>query len=120
MTPRKKPAPAHPHLSEAQLEAVAARFRALAVPSRLRILDALMAQARSLGELEDATGLSQSNLSRQVTELERAGCVRRLRLGREVRVEIADPTLKPLCELVCGAVAQRATDAHQALTGALR
>jgi DNA-binding transcriptional ArsR family regulator len=113
-------AAAHPPLSEAQLEAVAQRFRALGVPSRLRILDALMAGPRSLRALEAATGLSQSNLSRQVTELERAGCVRRRREGREVGVEIADPTLKELCELVCGAIARRASDAHAALGSARR
>ena len=86
-------------LSNAQLDAVARRFRALGVTSRLQVLDALMAGPLSMSELLEATGLSQSNLSRQITELERAGCVLRERSGREVSVHIADPTLKQLCEL---------------------
>lgn len=102
-------------LSEAQLEAVARRFRALAVPSRLRVLDALMAGPLSMAGLMEATGLTQSNLSRQITELEQAGCVLRQRSGREVAVHIADPTLKPLCELVCGSLAEQASSKHQAL-----
>jgi DNA-binding transcriptional ArsR family regulator len=89
-------------------EIVARRLRVLGVPSRLRILDALMSGALGMGELAAATGLEQSNLSRQVTELEREGCVARIRRGREVLVEIADPTLRALCALVCRAIEERA------------
>lgn len=103
-------------LSDAQLEAVARRFRALAVPSRLRILDGLLAGPLPMSELADETGLTQSNLSRQVTELEREGCVERDRRGREVVVRIADPSLAQLCELVCGALQERAATT-QALLG---
>lgn len=105
----------HTQLSEAQLEAVARRFRALAVPSRLRVLNALMNGPIAMGELAETTGLSQSNLSRQITELELAGCVLRERNGREVTVHIADPTLQQLCELVCGSLAEQASSTHQAL-----
>lgn len=102
--PRRTKKPSLPgHL----LEAVARRFRVLGVPSRLRILDALMGGPLGMSELEQATGLEQSNLSRQVTELEREGCVARRRAGRSVEVEIADPTLFELCDLVCGTLAER-------------
>jgi len=105
----------HTNLSDAQLEAVARRFRALAVPSRLRVINALMNGPLAMGELAENTGLSQSNLSRQITELELAGCVMRERSGREVTVHIADPTLQQLCELVCGSLAEQASSKHQAL-----
>jgi DNA-binding transcriptional ArsR family regulator len=95
-------------LPERLLEQAARRFRALAVPSRLRILNALMDGPLGLSELERVTALEQSNLSRQVTELERAGCVVRRRTGRTVEVELDDPSLRPLCELVCGALVARA------------
>jgi len=114
MAPRISP---HTPLSEAQLELVAARFRALAVPSRLRVLNALMEGALSMAELAEATGLQQSNLSRQVTELERAGCVARERVGREVKVQIADPTLAKLCELVCGSLQRQADEERARLYG---
>ena len=102
-TRRKKPR-GHA-LPEELLEVIARRFRTLGVPSRLRILNALMAGPLGMGALEHTTGLEQSNLSRQVTELEREGCVLRTRAGRSVEVEIADPTLRRLCELVCGSLA---------------
>jgi len=87
---------------------VAERFRLLGAPSRLGVLNALMAGPLGMGALARATGLEESNLSRQVAELERGGCVRRTRRGRAVEVEIADPSLKALCEVVCGALQERA------------
>lgn len=99
--------PTHPRLSDEALEAVARRFGALSSVSRLRVVNALMDGPLRLAELQERTGLSQSNLSRQVDRLEQAGCVRRDRRGREVEVSIADPTLGALCELVCGALERR-------------
>ena len=96
----------HQHLPEHLLEGVARRFRTLGVPSRLRILSALMEGPLGMSALEEATGLEQSNLSRQVTELEREGCVERRRQGRSVEVEIADPSLRALCDLVCGSLTE--------------
>jgi ArsR family transcriptional regulator len=104
----RRPTPARSALPPEALDAVAERFRLLGAPSRLRILDALMGGALGMGALAEATGLEPSNLSRQVADLERGGCVRRSRRGREVEVEIADPTLRPLCDLVCGALRQDA------------
>ena len=92
-------------LPEEALEQVAARFRVLSSPSRLRILNALMGGPRCMGELVALTGLEQSNLSRHVAALERGGCVARRREGQRVLVDVVDPTLKPLCGLVCGALA---------------
>ncbi len=107
----------HGALTPAQLELVAARFRALGVPSRLRVLNALRDGAMGMGELAVATGMQQSNISRQVTELERAGCVERDRQGREVTVRIADPTLVELCDLVCGSLLRQAKQEHASLLG---
>lgn len=103
-----KARPVHAPLTDGQIDQVAARFRALSEPSRLRVLNALMDGPRGMGDLMQFTGLRQSNLSRQVTELERAGCVARERRGREVVVWIADPSLAALCELVCGALRKQA------------
>ena len=102
--------PSHDPLPPALLEAVAERFRVLAAPSRLRILDSLLQGPLGMAELASATGLAQSNLSRHVAELERGGCVRRIRDGRRVTVEVADESLAQLCELVCGSMRAAAED----------
>jgi hypothetical protein len=52
-----------------------------------------------------------------VTELERAGCVARVRDGREVTVQIADPMLAKLCELVCGALQRQANEERARIYG---
>jgi ArsR family transcriptional regulator len=92
---------AHRLLPPAALDAVAARFRVLGVPARLKILNALMSGPVTVGGLVSRTGLGQSNLSRHVAALERAGCVRRTPRGREVLVSVSDPDLEALCALVC-------------------
>ena len=91
----------HPPLPDQVLDAVAARFRLLGATSRLRILNALLDGPRTMGELQESTGLEQSNLSRRVSELEAGGCLRRRRDGRRVIVEVTDETLNELCSLVC-------------------
>ena len=101
-------------MPEELLQAVSERFRALSVPSRLRVLNALMESPLLLAELEEVTGLEQSNLSRHVTELERAGCVRRSRRGRFVEVELCDPSITALCDLVCGSLEERADERSRA------
>lgn len=108
--PERTPAgeAAHPAMSEEVLEAVARRFRALSTPSRLRILNALMGGPLAMGALVARSGLEQSNLSRQVGELEQEGLVRRTRTGRRVTVEIVDASLFTLCEVVCGALEAQA------------
>ncbi len=105
----------HTPMTEELLAAVARRFRALASPSRLKVLNALMGGPMTMGELAVATGLEQSNLSRQVAELEQESCVSRSREGRRVRVAIEDPTLFALCDLVCGALREQAAAEHARL-----
>ena len=83
------------------LEAAAHRFKTLSSPSRLKVLNALMGGPVNIGTLTELTGLEQSNLSRHVAALEQSGCVERRREGQHVVVEIVDPSLKPLCDIVC-------------------
>ena len=99
--------PSHEPYSDEIVDAVATRFRLLGTPSRLRVLNQLLVRPRSMSELQELCGLEQSNLSRRVAELEQAGCVRRSRRGRRVVVEVADPSLRELCQLVCGALKRR-------------
>ncbi len=114
--PPNEPSPAKGPLPPALLASIADRFRVLGSASRLQVLSALMGGPLGMADLMAATGLEQSNLSRHVRELERAGCVARRRSGRTVAVEICDPTLMALCDLVCGAVRDRAEAEHVRLS----
>ena len=92
-------------LSDAALELIARRFAVLAEPMRLRLIQALFAGERHVGALVAATGGSQANISRHLQRLTRANILARRREGLLVFHRIADPTIFPLCELVCGSLA---------------
>ena len=89
-------------MSPAQFASVAARFKVLAEPARLRILDALRHGPRHVGALVEATRLQQANLSRHLQQLHVHGFVDRARTGTFVHYAIADPQVFALCDLMCG------------------
>lgn len=88
-------------LSGPEVRQVAARFRALAEPSRLAVLNGLMGGERTVSELVDATGLRQANVSKHLQVLHKAGFVERRREGLWVRYRVADPGVERLCALMC-------------------
>jgi DNA-binding transcriptional ArsR family regulator len=98
---------------------IAARFRLLGDVSRLRILSALMGGDLSVQDLEAATGLSQTNVSRHLGLLRREGVVERKPEGNRAIYRIADVGVAKLCHLVCGSLAERAAGELEALEGAL-
>ena len=94
-------------LSEAALELIAARFRVLGEPMRLKLLVALEPGERNVTELVTATGATQANVSRHLQTLAEAGIVGRRKEGLNVYYFIADPTIFDLCENVCGSLQKR-------------
>ena len=86
---------------------VAARFRVLGEASRLKLIQALNGNERSVGELTDATGLTQANASRHLQTLTDAGVLKRRKQGLQVLYSIADRNIFNLCEHVCGSLQER-------------
>ncbi|MBM3823806.1 MAG: helix-turn-helix transcriptional regulator [Verrucomicrobia bacterium] len=84
------------------LELVAARFRLLAEPMRLRLLHELRGGEKSVTALVEATGAGQANVSKHLSLLAGAGMVGRRKQGLNVHYFIADESLFELCDLVCG------------------
>jgi DNA-binding transcriptional ArsR family regulator len=101
---------AKPHLSNASRELVAARFRALGDPLRLRILESLFGGALSVGEVVDRTEAAQANVSRHLGLLHAAGLVSRRREGTRILYALTDPMVRKLCTIVCEAVER---DSHE-------
>ena len=107
-----------PHPLPAPLvELVADRFRVLAEPMRIRLLDALRDGPLTVNELTEALGASQQNVSKHVGVLARAGIVAREKDGNRVRCSIADESVFALCELVCGGLRRQADQLDQVLSG---
>lgn len=67
--------------------------RAMADPTRSRILLALIEQPRHPGELASSLELTRSNVSNHLTCLRGCGIVAAIPEGRSTRYEIADPHL---------------------------
>lgn len=86
-------------------ELIARRFAALGEPTRLRLLDVMHDRGEiSVGELVDATGGSQANVSKHLSVLLRERMVVRRRVGSHALYSIADPALIRLCDEVCRGV----------------
>ena len=94
----------HVPLNEGALEQVARRFAVLAEPMRLRLIQALFDGEKNVGELVEATGGTQANISRHLQTLTGAHILARRKAGLQVFYQISDPTIPKLCELVCGSI----------------
>lgn len=93
----------HP-LPDPLVELIARRFRVIGDPTRIKLLDLLREHSATVGELVQAAGGSQQNVSKHLGILAQAGVVSRTKEGTAVRYAIADSTVFELCELVCGGV----------------
>jgi DNA-binding transcriptional ArsR family regulator len=99
-------------MTPGQLALVAERFKVLAEPARLQLLQALLAGERTVGELVEATGLSQANVSKHLQLLLAHELVARRKEGLFAHYRVADESVFRLCELVCGQL-ERATRERQ-------
>lgn len=84
------------------LRLVAERFKALAEPARLEILNALRAGEMTVSELVEATGLGQANASKHLRLLLAQGFVRRRKDGLFSHYALADRHVFRLCDIMCG------------------
>ena len=97
--------PPVPHpLPEPLIELVAQRFRVLGEPMRIRLLDQLRERDATVGELQQALGASQQNVSKHLGILHSAGMVSRTKDGNHTRYAISDPSVFELCDQVYGGV----------------
>ena len=83
------------------LELVAARFRAMAEPLRLRLLQRLEPGELSVSALALAVESTQPNVSKHLRILQDAGLVRRRQQGNSAYYSIADEMVFELCDMIC-------------------
>jgi DNA-binding transcriptional ArsR family regulator len=90
------------------LEELSGFFRLLSEPARLQLLCLLKQQgAMDVASLIEATGFSQSHISRQLSQLQRAGLVGCTRDGTRLTYVVVDPLVDDLCNLVQHRLKQR-------------
>ena len=81
------------------IEIQAKLFRGFSDPSRLSILNALRNRALTVGEIVEATGLAQSNVSNHLACLRDCGLVTAEQHGRFVSYELSDERVGQLLTL---------------------
>jgi DNA-binding transcriptional ArsR family regulator len=91
------------------LQLVAARFKVLGDPTRLRILNALQDGEQSVMDITEAVEASQPNVSKHLKTLQEVGLVTRRQDGNLVYYAIADESVFQLCDVVCHSIQQHLT-----------
>ena len=84
---------------------VADYFCILSQPSRLKILRAIFQDERSVSEIVEVVGLSQTNVSRHLNQLYKARVVGRRKQRTTVLSSVSDPVLVDLCRMACNRIA---------------
>jgi DNA-binding transcriptional ArsR family regulator len=95
----------HP-LTTGELELIAARFKMLGEPMRLKILQAVCQTPRMVNEIVETTGSTQANVSKHLALLAAASVLARERDGQCVYYRVKDQLVVQLCELVRAQLAE--------------
>ncbi len=87
----------------------ARRFSLLSDPTRLRMLAVLLErEPMTVTELSEVLGISTPNVSQHLSRLTAGRLVAREKQGRTVQYRTTDPSLRPLCELMCTSLMDQA------------
>ena len=93
---------------------IAERFKVLAEPARLEILNTLRSGERSVTELVRETGLGQANLSKHLRLLHAHGFVARRKEGVSVYYALAE-SVDELCDIMTRQLNAQTTSRRRAL-----
>ncbi len=97
--------PTENHTDRADLDylfdQVAGYMRLFAEPTRLRIMHALCDKERSVNEVVQAIGASQTNVSRHLAAMHTSRVLSRRKAGTTVYYTVSDPKAVELCRTVC-------------------
>ncbi len=98
-------------------ETVSRYFALLSEPMRIRILHAICQNERTVSEIVAQTGATQTNVSRHLNTMYRAGVLRRRKDGNFIYYGVADRALTDICRNVCVHIAARLGDADHDQAG---
>lgn len=89
------------------LEQVSGYFAVLSEPTRLKIIHALCNGEKSVNDIVEEVDSTQSNISRHLNLMYRAGVLQRRKEGTLVLYQVKEPTVVELCRTVCVHVAAK-------------
>lgn len=91
-------------------EVVSDYFSLLAEPTRLKILNAICDGERSVSDIVERVGATQTNVSRHLNLMYGKGVLKRRRDGQMTFYAIADPNVVTLCRTACVHMASQLDD----------
>jgi DNA-binding transcriptional ArsR family regulator len=86
-------------------DAVASYFSVLSEPTRLRIMHAICETEKTVSQIVEEIGATQTNASRHLSLMFRAGVLARRKEGSQVYYRVADPSMVEICRTVCNRIA---------------
>jgi DNA-binding transcriptional ArsR family regulator len=95
---------------ERLFEVVSDYFGLLAEPTRLKILSAICDGERSVSDIVERVGATQTNVSRHLNLMYGKGVLKRRRDGQMTFYSIADANVVTLCRTVCVHMAGQVDD----------
>ena len=87
-------------MTDRELEQIALHFRLLGEPMRLKILQAVCKEPRTVNGIVAAVGATQANVSKHLALLAVAGILTREKAGQCVYYGMKDQLTVKMCELV--------------------
>jgi DNA-binding transcriptional ArsR family regulator len=99
-------------------DAVASYFSVLSEPTRLRIMHAICEEEKTVSQIVEELGATQTNISRHLNLMHRSGVLARRKEGKQVHYRAADPAMVEICRSVCSRIAAQ-LDKKQPLRGDL-
>jgi DNA-binding transcriptional ArsR family regulator len=91
-------------------DVVASYFNALSEPMRLRIMHAICETEKTVSQIVEETGATQTNVSRHLGIMYRSGVLARRKQGNRVYYRAADPAMVELCRGVCRSISEHASE----------
>ena len=101
--------------SDELLNRIAEVLKAMADPTRLKILHCIHNQERCVSDILEVVGGSQANVSKHLSVLKRAGLVDCRRNGLNVYYRIIDEGVFSICSSVCDSLELRLDREHQTI-----
>jgi len=99
--------------SDELLSRIAEVLKAMADPTRLKILHCIHTDERCVSDILKVVGGSQANVSKHLSVLKRAGLVDSRRSGLNVYYRIIDEGVFTICRNVCDSLELRLDREHQ-------
>lgn len=88
-------------------DAVASYFSVLSEPMRLRIMHSICETEKTVSQIVEEIGATQTNVSRHLGMMHRSGVLARRKEGNQVYYRAADAAMVELCRGVCKRISEQ-------------